>query len=61
MGLNDMGLLLKKFWKILTFLEFFRNIILMIGLIFIVLIWLVVIFFMWIYDMIFGNWTGNTS
>jgi len=61
MGLNDMGLLLKKFWKILTFLEFFKNIILMIGLIFIVLIWIVVIFFMWIYDAIFGNWIGNTS
>jgi len=37
-------------------LEFFLNLILMIGLVFFVCLWLVVIFFMWIYDAIFGGW-----
>lgn len=55
-----MGLLLKKFDKILNFLEFFKNIILMIGLIFIVLIWIITVFFIWVYDVIFGGWTKKS-
>tara|TARA_R100001086_G_scaffold37530_1_gene16724 strand:- start:155 stop:292 length:138 start_codon:yes stop_codon:yes gene_type:complete len=37
-------------------LEVGRGVILLIGLCIFVCVWLIVIFFMWIYDAIFGGW-----
>jgi hypothetical protein len=43
-----------KFLKILW--EMIKSIVLMTGLIIFIVLWFVVIFFMWIYDAIFGGW-----
>jgi heme/copper-type cytochrome/quinol oxidase subunit 2 len=43
-----------KFLKIIW--EIIKSIVLMTGLIIFVVVWCVVIFFLWIYDAIFGGW-----
>ena len=46
-----------KFLKILrTFWEMIKSIVLMTGLIIFIMGWCIVIFFLWIYDAIFGGW-----
>ena len=46
-----------KFLKILkTFWEMIKSVILMTGLIIFIIGWCIVIFFLWIYDDIFGGW-----
>ena len=46
-----------KFLKILKiFWEMIKSIILMTGLIVLIFAWFIIMFFMWIYDAIFGGW-----
>ena len=46
-----------KFLKILkTFWEMIKILILMTGLILFIIGWWIVIFFLWIYDALFGGW-----
>ena len=46
-----------KFLKILkTFWEMIKSLILMTGLILFIIGWGIVIFFLWIYDALFGGW-----
>ena len=46
-----------KFLKILKiFWEMIKSLILMTGLLVLIVLWCVIIFFMWIYDGIFGGW-----
>ena len=46
-----------KFLKILKiFWEMIKSIILMTGLIVLIFGWFIIMFFMWIYDAIFGGW-----
>ena len=46
-----------KFLKILKiFWEMIKSLILMTGLLVFMVLWCVVIFFMWIYDAVFGGW-----
>tara|TARA_R110002020_G_scaffold163785_2_gene349969 strand:+ start:381 stop:545 length:165 start_codon:yes stop_codon:yes gene_type:complete len=39
-----------------NFLEILKSFLLLVGLCVMILVWCVVIFFLWIYDAIFGGW-----
>ena len=41
--------------------QFFLNIILVIGLVILMSVWLIVVFFMLIYDAIFGGWNAKQT
>ena len=46
-----------KFLKILkTFWEVIKSIVLMTGLLIFIFFWLIILFFLWIYDTIWGGW-----
>ena len=48
--INEIFKILRTFW------EMIKSIILMTGLIIFIIGWCIVIFFLWIYDAIFGGW-----